>query len=245
MSIPSQLLLPLALAAILIPNNPLAAADAARSDQKARLAKLQPFIGVWKGVGQPKKNSTKDSWIEQADWAWKFQEQSAALAVKLDAGKYFSTAELQAGEQPDTFVLAAKSADGKQELTYQGGLDKDEKLTLTATKTVDGLPTRLSFRLVAGGDRLVVLLERPSGIGDGYARLAEIGYTRKGSGFGQGAQGPECVVTGGYGSIEVMYKGQRYFVCCTGCRDYFNDKPEEVLAEYQARKAAEKAKKKE
>ena len=53
----------------------------------------------------------------------------------------------------------------------------------------------------------------------------------------------ECVVTGGLGTIEVSFEGKTYYVCCTGCRDYFNDNPKEVLAEYFARKEEEKQKK--
>ena len=94
------------------------------------------------------------------------------------------------------------------------------------------------------GDRLLVLLEKKSPASDQFVRLAEVGYTRQGSGFGQGTSGRECVVTGGLGTIEVTHKGQTYYVCCTGCRDYFYEKPDEILAEYVARKAAEKAKKK-
>ena len=40
-----------------------------------------------------------------------------------------------------------------------------------------------------------------------------------------------------------MHKGEKYFVCCTGCLEYFNDNPDEVIAEYQARKADEAKKK--
>jgi hypothetical protein len=211
--------------------------------QRGQLAKLQGLVGSWKGVASPVRGSTKDSWIEKADWAWKFSGKSASLAVQIGEGKYFSSAELQPGKRAGEYVLAAKTADGKQTIQYEGTLDKEEKLTLVAKDAPAGLPSRVSFRFVAEGARLIVLLEGPSTIGDGYARLAEVGYTRKGSGFGQGSTGPECVVTGGFGSIEVSYKGMKYYVCCTGCRDYFNDNPEEVLADYKARKEAEKAKK--
>ena len=77
-----------------------------------------------------------------------------------------------------------------------------------------------------------------------YTRLAEVGYTRKGSGFGRGASFPECVVTGGYGNMEVTYKGKTYKVCCSGCRDLFNEDPETILAEYRERKAKEREKQK-
>jgi YHS domain-containing protein len=74
-----------------------------------------------------------------------------------------------------------------------------------------------------------------------FGRLAEVGYTRKGSSFGKGGSGPECVVTGGYGTMKVEHAGKTYYVCCTGCRDLFNADPEGVLAEYRERKAQERA----
>ncbi|MEX2027400.1 MAG: hypothetical protein WEH44_08865 [Pirellulaceae bacterium] len=223
-----------------------ASKDAAPSPatQKEQLAKIQGLVGTWRGVGQPQRNSTKGSWIESADWAWKFAEGGPSLALKLDQGKYFSAAELRAGDKGDEFVLAAKSADGEATVSYRGTADKDGNLTLAADKPSDGMPARVSIRLVAGGDRLLVLLEKLAAAGT-FARVAEIGYTRRGSGFGQGTTGPECVVTGGFGSIEVTHMGQKYYVCCTGCRDYFNENPDEVLAEYKTRKEEEKKKRKE
>jgi YHS domain-containing protein len=99
-------------------------------------------------------------------------------------------------------------------------------------------PARITMRMVAGGDRLLVLYEARAG-GD-YARLAEVGATRKGISFAQGTGYPECIVTGGHGSIAVEYNGKTYYVCCTGCRDLFKEDPEGVLAEYRARKAKSK-----
>jgi YHS domain-containing protein len=34
--------------------------------------------------------------------------------------------------------------------------------------------------------------------------------------------------------------GMTYYVCCTGCRDAFNENPSKIIAEYKARKAAGK-----
>lgn len=216
---------------------------AQQATQKERLSKIQGLVGTWRGVGQPQRGSNKGSWIESADWAWKFEKNGPSLAVKLEGGKYFSAADLRAGDKADEFLLVARTPDGDREVHYRGNRDKDGNLTLAADKPAEGMPARVSMRLVAGGDRLLVLLEKANAGGNGFARLAEVGYTRKGSGFGGGSTGPECVVTGGFGSIEVTYKGQKYYVCCTGCRDYFNDNPEEVLAEYKARKEEEKKKK--
>src|SRR6478736_3694018 len=90
--------------------------------------------------------------------------------------------------------------------------------------TVDSV-ARISIRTVAEGDRLLILYERRVDGGDRFARIAEVGYTRVGSTFAKGSGQPECVVTGGLGTIKVTYQGKTYYVCCTGCRDMFDDDP--------------------
>jgi len=213
-----------------------AAADSKHAAQKERLAKLQPLVGTWRGVGQPQRASTKDSWIEEADWAWSFGANGPALLATLPKGKYFSQLKLTA-EGGDAFALTATPAAGGDAVRYAGKLDEQEQLVLAAEKPRDDLPRRLSFRFAASGDRLLVLMEKKSLAGDQLVRLAEVGYTRQGSGFGKNVTQRECVVTGGLGTIEVTHAGKTYYVCCTGCRDYFNENAEKVLAEYAARKA--------
>src|SRR5689334_21566788 len=74
-------------------------ADSGLDAQKGQLAKLQGLVGSWKGVASPIRGSTKNSWVEKADWAWKFSGKSASLAVQIGDSKYFSTAELQPGKK--------------------------------------------------------------------------------------------------------------------------------------------------
>jgi YHS domain-containing protein len=75
-----------------------------------------------------------------------------------------------------------------------------------------------------------------------YHQLAEVGYTREGIAFAAGESGPVCIVTEGRGTIPVSYKGKTYHVCCSGCRDLFNENPEAILAE-AAERDREKGKK--
>ena len=226
---------------------PLLAADdqppADFAAQKERLAKMQPLVGQWRGVGQPQRGSTKDSWIAEADWAWNFDKGAASLVGTLPKGRYFKSLKLTPGKEPGAFELSAALTDEDAALVYAGKLDETDRLVLTAAEPRDGLPARISLRFVAENDRLLVLLEKKSAASDQLTRLAEVGYTRQGSGFGKNVSQRECVVTGGLGTIEVSFEGKTYFVCCTGCRDYFNDNPKEVLADYIARKEAEKQKK--
>lgn len=204
---------------------------------------MQALVGQWRGVGQPQRGSTKDSWIAEADWAWNFDQGAASLVGKLPKGRYFKSLKLMPGKEPGAFELSATLTDEDATLVYAGKLDEAERLVLTAAEPRDGLPARVSLRFVAENNRLLVLLEQKSAASDQHTRLAEVGYTRRGSGFGKNVSQRECVVTGGLGSIEVSFEGKTYYVCCTGCRDYFNDNPKEVLAEYFARKEAEKQKK--
>lgn len=250
-----------------------AAAEVAE-DQEA-LSELQPLIGGWKGVGQPRRGSAQGAWSEDVVWAWKFDQGRAAVAFTSTGSRYFASGRIVPGKEPGELVLYVRpsladgsqndrlsrdgQADGDQrtqdsgqsegeqapDVVYRGRhtdgrwvftLDVADPMTKPNAAAAAGAPARVTVRLAAEGKRLVVLLERRLGASDQFSRLAEIGYTRKGSGFGQGgAAGPECIVTGGLGTIAVEYNGQTYYVCCTGCRDYFLEHPEEVLAQYRKR----------
>jgi hypothetical protein len=213
---------------------------ARRADQAA-LEPLGMLVGQWRGVGQPQRGSTKGAWIEQSDWSWKFEDGGAALAFSAPESKSLTHGVLTRGAGEGEFNLDAAMPTGES-IRYQGRQDQEGALTLTADKAPENAPARITIRQVAEGKRLVILYERRSGE-DRFTRLAEVGYTRKGSGFGEGSSQIECVVTGGAGTIAVMHEGKTYYVCCTGCRDLFNDDPEGVLADYRARKQEERKKK--
>ena len=174
----------------------LAADDGAATKQqlaqRERLAKLQQLIGDWHGVGQPQRNSAKDSWLEEADWAWSFGKEGPALVAKLPKAKYFSQLRIQPGAADGQYDLAATPAGGGEAVHYKGSLNEQEQLIFSHENPQGDLPHRLSFRFVAGGDRLLVLLERKSATSDQFVRLAEVGYTRQGSGFGKGSTQREC-----------------------------------------------------
>jgi hypothetical protein len=212
------------------------AGDKPDSKQQAQLTKLQALVGSWRGVAQPQRSSAKDSWTEQADWSWDFSQSSPALTATLPQGKYFSRFRLTPGKNEGEYHLAATTSKDQQQPTYSGRLDDQNQLILLADQPREDLPRRLSFRFTAGGDRLLLLMEKQGSAADSFLRIAEIGYTRAGSGFGNIAQDRECILTGGLGTIEVTHNGKTYYVCCTGCRDYFNANPEQVLAEYAAKK---------
>jgi hypothetical protein len=217
------------------------------SDKRA-LAGAQALVGDWRGVGQPKRGSNQGAWTEESQWAWRFADGRAELVGSLKSDKYFDELRLQAGSKSGEFVLltqGVQTAGATEKPSPQrfSGSRVDESLVFTSDEPGNDQPARISLRLVAGGDRLLTLYEKRVSPG-AYARLAEVGSTRKGSSFANASVGgPECIVTGGLGTIVVEHNGKKYYVCCTGCRDLFREDPEGVLAEYRQRKAAEAAEK--
>ncbi|MDX1963628.1 MAG: hypothetical protein SFX18_10770 [Pirellulales bacterium] len=224
---------------------------------KLALAPLQTLVGEWKGVGLPKRGSNVGAWGETAACAWSFTPDQTALRLELTDGKYFSQLLITPGEKPDQFMIAGTLPDGKTIEDYAATRDKEgtlvllrktaEQPTTTAAQPPDqpqkqpadnppptDRPARITIKTLAEGDRLVVLYERAAG--KQFSRLAEVGLTRLGGNFAKGAAGPECIVTGGLGTIEVSYQGKTYFVCCTGCKEAFEEDPAGIIAEYLAKK---------
>ncbi|MGE0760455.1 MAG: hypothetical protein AB7F89_07275 [Pirellulaceae bacterium] len=205
----------------------------------AALHGFQSYIGQWRGVGQPRRGSNKDAWTEQCQWRWRFADGGASLILQSDNGRYVRSAEFTAGQQAGQYVFTATGPNGERS-RYTGTIAGDGRLVLQPAASGGSLPDRVSMRMVADGDRLLVLYERkqPGGV---FTRLAEVGFTREGSQFGKGAGYVECIVTGGLGTMPVSHEGHTYQVCCTGCRDYFLEEPEKVLAQYRAKKQSERS----
>lgn len=216
-----------------------------QQDVKA-LKPVHVYIGKWRGAGYPKQGSGEGAWGEQADWAYDFDEGRGALVMYLTDGKFFKQASLTPGDSEGVFVLKGQTPDGKSPgatETFTGTVNKDGELVLSNPKAKDGSdrPAKITIRIVAHGDRMVILYERFDKTGERLIRMGEVGYTRKGSGFGAGGSSlSECVVTGGNASSSYTYNGKAYPVCCSGCRDMMAQDPEGVLRDYKIRKEQEK-----
>ena len=210
----------------------------------------QVLVGRWRGVGQIRRGSTRGAWQESGQWAWRHQEQGPSLlSYQSDDGRHIRQATLRAapGGQLELTVTGAPGEPSQPAPTQRYvGRTIDQRLVLqrvakdsASASDADsgGLPQRITFRTVARGDRLLVLLERRNQLSGQWQRMAEVGSTRVGSRFGQGTVEIECIVTGGKGTIPVVYGGQTYYVCCSGCRDYFQQHPEKVLAQWRSQQA--------
>jgi YHS domain-containing protein len=208
-------------------------------DAKAALARFNELIGGWRGTGQIRRGSNQGAWREDAEWIWEFEGEAVSIRYDVTDGLHLKSAKLTWDADANQFVLEATLPDDAQR-TYRGTF-QDDKLVLESPADDRGDVHRLTVTLL-NEKRTLVLFEKRRETQQSYQRVAEVGYTREGTrlAFKDGT-GPECVVTGGAGTIQVSFKGQTYYVCCTGCQQAFEDDPEGVLAEYAARLEKEKA----
>ena len=205
---------------------------------------LQPFnilIGSWRGTGYPEGGSKDERaaglWTETITWGWRFKGDDAWLAVTFEKGKYYATGELRWLTEKPGYQLVLTAAD-KSTQTFSGTL-KDKVLTLDRTDPPNGEEQRLVISLLHHNRYLYRFDARPTGSSLGFIKKFQVGATKEGVPFAEVPKGPECIVSGGLGTIKVTYNGKEYLVCCTGCRDEFKADPEKYIKEAE-RKAKEK-----
>jgi hypothetical protein len=202
---------------------------------------LQPFnvlVGSWKGTGAPegtKEERSAGTWNETISWGWQFKENDCWLTATFEKGKYFSKGELRYTPEKDqprfTFTMTAPD---KTTSTYIGTL-KDKVLTLDRTDGPSGETQRLVISMLHFNRYLYRMETRPAGTMVAFTKQYQVGATKEGVPFAEVPKGPECIVSGGLGTIKVSYKGKDYWVCCTGCRDAFKEEPEKYIKEAEAK----------
>lgn len=212
-----------------------------REATKQALAEFNSLIGGWRGVGMIKRNSRKGAWSEKAEWVWKFDPKSTGIAYQIIDGKFLKSALLTYNPDKKTYLLSTVLPDGKTR-DYTGTLNKDT-LVLESAPDKEGAIYRISIRRL-NEKRTLVLFEQRNQGQSFYYRLAEVGYTRAGTKLAEsGSGGPECIVTGGAGTIQVSYQGKNYYVCCSGCKQAFEEDPETFIAEAKQKAEARRKQK--
>jgi hypothetical protein len=218
---------------------PLLRADepAAKRTPKEALQAVQDLVGEWRGTGEPKQGTREERmrnfWQETVNWGWRFKGDDCWLKATVAKGKYFTYFELRYLPQTDRYSLQAKTVENTT-LTFEGTLEK-KKLVLERADEKTKETQRLSFDLLHFNRHLYRYEVRTEGK-TLFTSIWQVGATKEGVDFATLPDKPECIVSGGLGTMTVMYKGQTYYVCCTGCRDAFLDTPEKYIAEFEAKK---------
>jgi hypothetical protein len=218
-----------------------APAPPARRTPREGLKQLNVLIGSWRGTGQPEgslREKQRGFWTETILWEWRFKGNDAWLRVVFDKGKYFTRGELRYLPESGRFRLALQTPE-QQTVTFEGAL-ADDVLTLERADR-DRHETQRLVVTMLHRNRFLYHYEVKPDKSQLFTRRYQVGGTREGVAFaGPGDGYPECVVSGGRGTMPVSYKGKTYYVCCSGCRDAFKEEPEKYIKEYEARMAKKK-----
>jgi hypothetical protein len=206
------------------------------------LAPFNVLVGTWRGSGAPegtKEERAAGAWNETIEWVWRFKDQDAWLAATFEKGKHFTKGELRYTPEkdrttaPPRFTLTLTKPD-KSTASYVGEL-REKTLTLDRADGPAGEAQRLVFSLLHHNRHLYRLETRPAGSTVAFTRQFQVGATKEGVPFADVPKGPECVVSGGLGTIRVSHAGKDYWVCCSGCRDEFKANPDKYVKEFEAK----------
>lgn len=215
-----------------------AAEPATKKTPKEALKAIQDLIGPWRGTGEPQQGTREDRqknfWTEKIDWSWQFKGKDVFLKAVFEKSKYFTTGELRYLTDKDRYRLVLKTV-GKETVGFEGELKKN-RLVLERTDEARKESQRLTLNLLHFNRHVYRYEVKPIDQAR-YTAVYQVGATKEGVEFAGGDGKPVCIVSGGLGTMPVMYKGKTYYVCCTGCRDAFNDEPEKYIKEFEAKKA--------
>ena len=213
------------------------AADAKKDadKSKAALGELAEFIGLWNGNGEGAVEGKKALWKETWSWGWKFaKDADPALKLDIKDGKFFTSAIVKYDLEKKAYLVTATDKGGKDQ-EFTGKLVKGKfVLERTDAKTKDVY--RLTVNTAAEGIRFVGLYEKVAGgkgLGD---TIYKVSGSKDGESFAGGGKKNECVVTGGLGTMTVSYMGKTFYVCCSGCKDEFNDNPKKYVDAFEKKK---------
>jgi hypothetical protein len=209
----------------------------APADAKAALQALNDFIGDWRGTGGPDRPrpDPKESWAETIAWSWRFKAPDAWLQFDIKGGKYLSRGEVRYLPAKKAYELTA--ADAKQQkMIFEGKLDSKGYLTFERIDPGTGETQQLVMNSAGDGVRFVYRYAvRPKGR-TVFTKVYQVAASKEGESLAGSGKKNECVVTGGTGTTAVTFMGETFYVCCSGCRDAFNEEPAKYVAAFKEKK---------
>jgi YHS domain-containing protein len=193
------------------------------------LQEVQDFVGLWNLEGMQKAAGKTTTWKEKVSWGWKFKEGDAWMTVDFaeGKGKYFATGTLKYDLKKKKYLLTLTGAD-RTEQVFEGDLAKGS-LRLDRRDARTGDVHRITMNTLAEGIRYQLRYERQRGGMGLFSSVYSMTGSKEGESIAGAKKKPECIVSGGAATIAVSFQGEKYFVCCTGCRDEFNANPEKYV----------------
>jgi YHS domain-containing protein len=229
--------------------------EASPRDIPAPFTPFEYLVGSWKGQGVPKDNPAKQfrGWTETHTWAWVFaQGKPAGLTLTIDGGKILASGKLTYDPGRRLYRLdAVEPRPLSEKLTFEGTIDKTGKYLVLDHVSAGGKAgkspgtLRLSIWPNANFIRYTMAHDLKEAGSVQFTHVIEVGLTKDGeslAGASTSSERPRCIVTGGAATMTMSYQGRTFPICCTGCRDEFNDNPEKYIKKASLMLSSEGAK---
>jgi hypothetical protein len=216
-------------------------ADPFRTSIRA-LRPLHGLIGSWRGMTVRAIGGAKA--IENPEWNWDFltDPQQPALVLKSKSSPYLKQARLTYRADRRLYQLFVTSANGSERILEGSFTQKPQSTGGSAhephtyqLRLVQVTPDANAEALVftqKDGEHYRVEVHRMNG--DALALYDAVEATRERSNATLAAgpaAGQRCVVSGGFGTIPLLFDGKPYHVCCEGCKAAFMADPRRWITE--------------
>ena len=217
---------------------------------RAALKPFQVLLGRWNGISQK-------AIVDHPEWAydWVSDPNQPGLRVLSEKGVYVRNGRLSYLPETDQFEFKATDAEGALR-TFRGTftepirdvasdekkLQRTYKLQLTELEANSaGEQWRMTFNQQEN-NRYILEIDRKRGNGP-FSRIDTIHTQREGTSFALSETDygdKTCIISQGLGTISVSFKGQTFWVCCSGCKAAFEDDPEKWIAKWEEKKKSSK-----
>src|SRR5262249_17977294 len=176
--------------------------------------------------GEPEKPrpASNELWSEAISWAWRFKGDDAWLTMQIKNGKLYKGGDLRYSPEKKRYELdLIDKKDTK--LTFAGEL-KDGIRTFPQEDPKSKETQRVVMNTAGDGVRFIYYVAHKPGNRTAFLKDFKVAGNKVGESLGAKAKKIECIVSGGLGTIPVSFKGETFYVCCSGCKDAFNENPE-------------------
>lgn len=231
----SLILLGLAMVILPLPLGARSPDKADKEEQMEALRELNDFIGEWKGGGEPEKAkpAASELWSETLSWAWRFKGDDVWLTLQIKNGKYYKSGDLRYDADKKVYTLELEDLKGKK-AGFKGEL-KDGILTFQKEDPKSKETQRITMNTAADGVRFLYYVSHKPANRTIFVKDFKVAGTKDGESLAAAKKKNVCVVSGGLGTIPVSFGGETFYVCCSGCKDAFNENPEKFVKEFKAK----------
>jgi hypothetical protein len=219
-------------------------ADPFRASLRA-LQPLQVLVGTWQGLTVRAIGGAKAIESPERNWDSLTDPQQPALVLKSKSSPYLKQARLTYRPERRVFHLFVTTANGSERI-LEGSFTQPPN---DAANAKGDLERTFQLRLVqvtpeANAEALVITQEHNDcyrldvhrKAGDSIALYDTVEANREGPHMTLPASkaDPElCAVSGGKGTIPLLFDGKMYHVCCEGCKAAFMADPHRWIAAFE------------